>query len=228
MTICRSDKKPNYLNLEGQRFGQLVALEHIASTKHGHAKWKCACDCGNITYVPTNKLTSGRTQSCGHTKFGKRNGAFPARDNPRLYTVWLDIKGRCYNSNKDNFKYYGGKGITVCDEWIASFNTFCEWALANGYKESAKPGECTIDRIDPNGNYTPDNCRFVSQIVQANNTTANRYISYNGETKTLSEWARHYGIKWCTLKYRLDQGWGMDKAVNTPIRQGNYRGCNVS
>lgn len=207
----------NFKDITGMRFGQLYVVKYSHTDKNGRARWLCKCDCGNETYVIADKLLSGRTASCGHTRYGKKEGPHPARDNPELYVVWLQMKGRCYCKTRDNYKYYGGKGVKVCEEWM-SFPVFCEWALANGYNPKANHGECTLDRIDPQKDYCPENCRFVSWDVQANNRTDNHKVSYHGETKTIAQWARQIGMDPSTLGYRIRAGWSAEKAFNTPIK----------
>lgn len=122
------------------------------------------------------------------------------------------MKTRCYNPNYDKYKYYGGKGIKVCDEWLESWYAFEDWAMENGYNDSL-----TLDRIDPEGNYSPENCRWISMKEQANNRTSNRMIEYNGETKSLQQWADILGIKAHTLSQRLDTGWSVEDAMTTPV-----------
>lgn len=118
----------------------------------------------------------------------------------RLNNVYHNMKQRCYNSKKPDYKYYGARGIKVCTEWLASYSNFKEWAVANGYSEGL-----TIDRIDVNGDYCPANCRWVTQKEQCNNKRSNHYITYNGYTKTLSEWAETLGLPYGRLKDRLDK-----------------------
>lgn len=162
-------------NLIGKRFGFLTVVERapnrICSGKV-RVYWLCQCDCGSAAKeIRASHLKSGRVISCGckgqehsiqaKTKHGKRH--------TRLYGVWCDMKNRCYNQNVRSYKDYGARGIAVCDEWKNDFGAFNDWAFANGYDENAAYGECTIDRINNNGNYEPGNCRFVSAKVQANN-----------------------------------------------------------
>ena len=126
----------------------------------------------------------------------------------RLYDIWRGIKSRCYTQSSTSYKNYGLRGVKMCDEWL-DYQTFKRWALANGYKDNL-----TIDRIDVNGDYTPNNCRWVSYKENSNNKRNNRYIEYNGKIKTLTEWAEEYHIKVGTLWARLNKGWTIEKALN--------------
>ena len=146
----------------------------------------------------------------------------------RLYGIWNAMKQRCYYPQKQGYQYYGGRGIQVCEEWKDSFSNFAEWAFQNGYDENAKPYECTLDRIDYNGNYCPENCRFVDMHIQ--NTNRRHYqgeiFEYGGEWHTLKEWAKILGTCYHTLNCRMVQyGWSFAQTVETPIRKsGKYRG----
>ena len=129
------------------------------------------------------------------------------------------MKDRCYNPNNNAYCNYGARGITVCEEWLNSYLSFRDWALNNGYSEALPSSECTLDRIDVNGNYCPENCRWVSMKEQCNNKRDNYNISYNGTTKTLTQWAEEYGIKSRTLRTRIvNLNWPIDKALNTPVK----------
>ena len=131
----------------------------------------------------------------------------------RLYSIWHNMKTRCYNPKAEKFKHYGGRGISVCEEWRTSFKAFYEWAIANGYRDNL-----TIDRIDMNGNYEPSNCRWVDMLVQNNHSRKNRLITHNGETKTASEWARQYGINRQLFATRIRRGWRFERAINPNVR----------
>lgn len=150
-------------NLTGQTFGHLTVIERAGQTKSGNVRWRCICDCGKETIVTGSFLLNGNTRSCGHIKIKHRE------QDARLYSVWANIKNRCYNPHDIQYYNYGGRGITVCNEWRISFDAFKEWAVAHGYDKSAPYGKCTIDRIDVNGNYEPSNCRWVDMKVQASN-----------------------------------------------------------
>lgn len=138
----------------------------------------------------------------------------------RLYSIWIDMKKRCYNQKNNRYANYGGRGISVCDEWLHNFSAFNEWAMANGYAENL-----TIDRIDVNGNYEPSNCRWATIKEQQRNTTRNRFITVNGETRTMSEWAEITGISVDVIKDRLNKlHWTEEEAVTIPtMRMGGKR-----
>lgn len=161
---------PNRIDITGQRFGRLVALSYDHTNSSKKAVWKCLCDCGNYHYVTAKDLRSGNTKSCGCSKV-ERARQMKYKDDrckDRLYGVWTTMIKRCYNEHCKTYKYYGGRGIVICDEWL-KYPNFKNWAYLNGYDESAPKWQCTIDRIDCNGNYTPDNCRWVSMDIQRKN-----------------------------------------------------------
>ena len=127
------------------------------------------------------------------------------------------MKQRCYNPNNYEFHLYGGRGIKICDEWLSDNVSFYRWAIENGYIENATQAENSIDRIDPEGDYSPENCRWVDSYVQANNTRKNIYYEWNGETHTLTEWSRIVGIKSGTLYNRMNKlGWTIGEALTLP------------
>lgn len=134
----------------------------------------------------------------------------------RLRSIYHNMKSRCYLSSYPKYKYYGGRGIKICDEWLGKygFKNFYNWAILSGYKNGL-----TIDRINNNGNYEPSNCRWVDQTVQNNNTNFNHYVTFNNETKSVSEWAKIYNIHRCVLNNRLRRGWKFEDAVVKPVRQ---------
>lgn len=127
----------------------------------------------------------------------------------RIYDIWRAMKQRCYYKKNVCYKDYGGRGITVCEEWLHNFQAFYDWAMANGYEENL-----TIDRKDVNGNYEPSNCRWATNAEQATNKRNSRYIKYRGELKTLSEWSKVTGIDQKTISYRIEKGYPMDKVFS--------------
>lgn len=157
-------------DLTGMVFGRLKVIEQNGRTSDRHILWKCKCECGKFTNVSSRELRSGKTKSCGCLQKDKiREMRYRHGDrNSRLYSVWKTMKKRCENKNCKSYKWYGAKGVSVCDEWH-DYLAFKRWALDNGYDEKAKRGECTIDRINPYGDYEPSNCRWVSMVEQARN-----------------------------------------------------------
>lgn len=158
----------------GERYGNLTIIGRAPNHEHNGKTvtyWMCKCDCGNIKPIAWKHLHSGKTVSCGcvgriHSSESKITHG---KSKSRLYGVWQNMKNRCYNPNVRSYKDYGERGIIVCDEWVNDFSAFSNWCFENGYDPTAAYGKCTIDRIDVNGNYCPDNCRFVDAKVQANN-----------------------------------------------------------
>ena len=134
----------------------------------------------------------------------------------RLYAIWSSIKQRCCNEGDKSYKNYGGRGIKMCNEWL-DYSNFRDWAYNNGYDKNAQTNKCTIDRIDNNGNYEPDNCRWVDRKEQNKNKRNNHLITFNNETKTLLEWAKEYSINPFTLLNRINAGWDIKKALNKKV-----------
>ncbi len=208
------------LNLIGQRFGRLIVIDkiNIENGSRKNSKWLCQCDCGNTTIVAGCGLRSKKNpiRSCGclaielRTKHGLSN--------TRLYNVWISIKDRCLNPNNKNFHNYGKRGITICDEWKEDFLSFYEWAMENGYDEEAPRGQCTIDRIDNNGDYSPDNCRFITHKEQCNNTRRNVKIEYNGQLMSYDELSAATGLKKKTIEARHQKHDSPDRIVRSTDR----------
>ena len=134
--------------------------------------------------------------------------------NKRISRIYWNMKTRCYNQSSNKYHSYGGRGIRICDEWKNSFANFKEWALNNGYADNL-----TLDRINNNGNYEPNNCRWATIKQNTNNTRKNRLLTYNGETHTMSEWCEILGVKLGTLSSRIYRGWSVEDAMTKPIRK---------
>ena len=194
-------------DLTGQRFGRLTVLgrapDRIKPSGKHSKMWKCKCDCGNIKIISRSSLVSGDTISCGcyHKEHIHEYGKTHGLSKDRLYKKWSGIIQRCTNPNNEHYYMYGGRGITICEEWRKDFYSFYSWAIANGYEEGL-----TIDRIDNNNGYYPENCRWANLETQANNTRRNHYITHNNETKTLTQWARLAEVNVETLRYRVNHG----------------------
>ena len=186
---------PKFSDLSGMNIGRWKVLrrvdDHISKSGYHFTQYECQCRCGTVKNVLASALKSGRSQSCGcynaenKTVVCGNNFRTHGETKTRLYQIYAGIKKRCYNENAQNYKNYGGRGITVCDEWESSWYAFRDWALLNGYTDAL-----TIDRIDVNGNYEPNNCRWVDKSVQANNRRTNRIITYAGESHTIAEWSK--------------------------------------
>lgn len=217
-------------DLSGKKFGKLLAIRPVGLDEHKEMNWACKCDCGNTYVAKSYSLRIGHTTQCREcslkqiadrnrkylllnekeVEHHKKNGQDTLLYCPkRLRSVYTNMKTRCYNPNSKSYNNYGGRGITVCDEWQNDFVVFAQWAMANGYADGL-----TIDRIDNNGNYEPNNCRFVSRLEQSNNRRSNLYIEYIGEKDTLSNWAMRLSIPYYYIQYRLYKGMDMESIVN--------------
>lgn len=207
------------INLAGKRFEKLTVIER-APNKGVKTRWICSCDCGNTTVVYTNALVRGHTKSCGCliAEVLRERDTNHGMYGTRLYRVWHNMKTRCRDKNNHAYARYGGRGIIICAEWL-DFKNFYDWAMRNGYKEDAEYGECTLDRIDNNGDYCPENCRWVSMKQQQRNKSSNRLITHNGETKTIAEWSELLQIDSSVIKARLHRGWDENRALITPLRR---------
>ena len=198
-----------FKDITGKRFGRLTALYRLHNTK-GRTKWLCVCECGNLVEVALRELIDNKTKSCGclHKQIAREQHMTHGKRRTRLYSIYVSMKNRCYYKNNKSYKYYGGRGIAVCSEWKDNFQAFYDWAMANGYDDTL-----TIDRIDVNGNYEPNNCRWATQIQQQRNRTNNKHFTYNGETHCLSEWCEILGLKYHTVQARLKYGWTIERAL---------------
>lgn len=221
-----------FIDLTGQRLGRLVVVERMGTAQSGHALWLCKCDCGTSHIASSNQLRCG-TQSCGCLQ--KERAIFAAKkrkgvqyhkkydigkDNYRLHQCYKDMINRCYKVNNKNYKNYGFRGIKVCPEWLNDFYSFRDWALANGYADNL-----TLDRINVDKNYEPSNCRWASSKAQNNNRRNNVVVTYNGETMTLHELSERYpDVGYKTLWARINAGWSLHDAIETPVRKGFANG----
>ena len=211
-------------DLTGMKFNRLTVIRPAEKSKTGETRWVCLCDCGKEIIVQSNNLKSGQVKSCGcyrheravetHTTHG---GANVDGKRTKLYSIWVGMRQRCYYKNDAEYSNYGGRGITVCDEWKDDFSAFRDWALANGYNHGL-----TIDRIDNDKGYSPENCRWAGAVEQARNRRSNLTITFNGETHIAIEWEEILGFPRGTLSRRIKScGWPIERALTEPIHTEN-------
>lgn len=207
------------IDITGQRFGRWTVVKHIYGTKP--SKWLCRCDCGNVKEIRGADLKAGRTKSCGcYMREQVRKPKKHGMSKTKIYIKYQAMISRCKYPSNINYKAYGGRGIRVCDEWLKDFKVFYKWAMENGYKDGL-----TIDRINVDGNYEPSNCRFVPMSEQYNNRTDNHYLTYNGETHSISEWSRITGINAGTIKSRINTlHWSDEEAITKPAKKLTKKG----
>lgn len=196
-----------------EKYGKLTILEIHHQKKYPNGTIidfvKCKCDCGNIKIINFNNIKRGLVKSCGCIS-KTANGM----SNTRIYQIYRHILNRCYREKDISYKNYGGRGITVCQDWQDDFMNFYNWAINHGYKK-----DLTIDRIDVNGDYEPLNCRWVDIKTQQNNRSNNRILEYKGQKKTITEWANYCGLSYRNLYYRLNNGYTIEQAIEKPKRK---------
>lgn len=202
-------RKP--IDLTGKKFGKLLVIKQSDLYKNNHILWVCKCECGNEYLVRGQSLRSGKTTHCGCSRHKYLQNS--DQNKIRLRSIWRGMKDRCYNTKHRQYKNWGERGITVCDEWIDDFENFYNWAMENGYEKNL-----TLDRVDVNKNYEPNNCRWSSMAEQCCNKTNNIMLTFDNETKSLPEWARIYGIPRVNLDARLRARWSIEEALSTPVK----------
>lgn len=206
-------------DVSGKKFFRLTPISKVEGTR---TKWHCLCDCGNITDVYAWRLINGKTKSCGC--YEKENLRRISARNKHgmtdtiLYHKWCGIKYRCFNPNSEHYDRYGGRGITMCSEWQGEhgFENFAKWAYSNGYTDSKHGYQQTLDRIDVNGNYEPDNCRWVSQLVQSRNRGNTYYVNdIDGKKMTVKQFDEKHNIKDHYFSYRrFKKGFTAEQILN--------------
>lgn len=212
-----------------QKFNRLTAIEPVWRNKRNSVLWRCKCDCGNETITTVSHLRSGHTKSCGclmreTSAINMHNITFKTGCSfERLYAVWIEMLLRCNNPEDKAYKHYGGRGIKVCKEW-QDYLVFKECAYSHGYNENAKRHECSIDRIDVNGNYCPENCRWATNAEQSVNKQDTVYVELNGERMALSQAAEKLRMNYGTLNSRINKlHWPVEKALSTPVHDCGWR-----
>lgn len=205
--------KAHQKDIVGKKFNKLLVLKEV-KTKYRDRYFLCRCDCGNEKIIRGKHLTSNKIVSCGcyQKEICGKTHITHGLTNSRLYSIYKDIIKRCTNKNHSTYKNYGARGITICNEWKNDFMSFYNWAISNGYNDSL-----TIDRIDNNGNYEPNNCHWCDRITQANNTRRNHFLTFNGKTQTIAQWGRELNMNSAKIGKRINlYGWSVEKALTTP------------
>lgn len=200
------------IDVTGHRFGRWLVMSRDHDRPLGQIYWWCRCDCGTVRSVNSNQLRHGGSLSCGclaRELSSERNSIHGMHNSPE-YKSWQAMKDRCYRKTHSHYRLYGGRGITVCDRWRDSFEAFLEDV---GFRPSPKH---TLDRIDTNGDYEPDNCRWASRRQQANNRRDTRHITIDGETFSIAQWSRRFGINENTIRSRLRYGWPPERLLEPP------------
>lgn len=207
-----------YKDLTGQKFSRLTVINYHSHTGFGKSIkrfWLCECECGNQKIVSASSLMTGNTRSCGclGKDYHKGRVTHGITSHP-LYLVWYNIIDRCCNTEAKDYYRYGGRGITVCDEWKNDVSVFYNWAINKGYKKGLQ-----IDRIENNGNYEPSNCRFVTPQINGLNRNNNFYVTYKGERISAGLLAIQNNISRATLIDRIKSGWDIEKAISVKTRK---------
>lgn len=202
------------IDLTGKKFGKLTVLKRAENNKHRQPQWLCKCDCGNETVVVGQKLRTGHTKSCGCIVYEQKPRLTHGMTSTPLFTRWIGMKSRCNNPKNKKYNRYGGRGIKVCDEWENDFMAFYNWAISNGFEESL-----SIDRIDNNKGYSPDNCRWATPRQQANNTRRNIIVERDGEKVTLSDLCRNLGLNYRLVLSRIESGMTVEMAISKDFKK---------
>lgn len=214
----REKEKPIYQpnrqrDISKQTFNKLTAVNFEYRDDKMRHYWRFRCECGRELIIRKGSVTSGNTKmckECANIQLSK-NKTTHGMSKTRIYKEWAGMIQRCTNPKNTSYERYGAKGVTVCDEWLDDFMNFYNWAMANGYRD-----DLTIDRIDNEKGYSPDNCRWATEKEQAYNKKSNRNLTYKGKTMTMAEWAKVIGISSSSLFGRMKRGWSVEKALSTP------------
>ena len=199
-----------FIDLSGQKFNQLTVVERVKS--NSSTRWKCKCDCGNFTEVTSANLKNGAVKSCGCLRHKHSHNYLHGKSKSALYQMWKSMLYRCESPKNIAYKFYGARGITVCDEWH-NFSVFEKWV-----KETKPNADYTIERIDVNKGYYPNNCTWIPLNKQANNRRSCVMITYNNDTHNLMEWCKLLNLDYKRVHNRMYKlGWTFEKAISTPI-----------
>ena len=204
------------MDITGMKSGRLTVIkrtaDHVSPCSHKETRWDCICECGATTNIVSSRIITGRTKSCGcfqidrvresNTKHGHKSGGVETSE----YRAWVSMKDRCSNPNNPAFKNYGERGIVVCESWVNSFNNFIS-------DMGHKPYGMTLERINNNDGYSHGNCKWATYYEQGKNKRNNVFITFDGVTLTISEWARKTGISKSAIRHRINRGWSKNRAL---------------
>lgn len=210
------------LNLTGRRFCRFTVIKPVrVIARNNTLRWLCRCDCGNERILLAGDLNSGHAKSCGcyaremAAKLQFRHGHWSNKKASPEWTAWNQMRQRCSNPKNSSFKRYGARGIVVCERWQKFENFLADM----GPKPVGPKRFFSVERKNNNGNYEPSNCKWATQTEQSNNRRSNRIVSWNGVTKTVTQWASELGIKVQTLGYRIRDAWPVEEAFTRPVRK---------
>lgn len=211
---------PAFIDMSGSTFGRLTVIDLDTSNKSVRVKWNCVCACGTTKSIEGAALRRGATVSCGCFGIEQASKKITTHGHSRAggpkqatYKIWTSMLQRCNNPKSQKFKRYGGRGIRVSHEWHLFANFISDLG--------ERPDGFSLDRIDNNGNYCKENCRWASPITQSHNRENNRMINFRGESMCISEWARHTGLSVPTLTGRINAGWDIERALLSPVKRIN-------
>ncbi len=199
----------------GVKFGTLTAIKPT-TVKGNRQYWLCKCECGNLTEIRCDHMFDGRIKSCGCKKYEYIGNAkrIHGKKHTRIYRIYQNMKNRCYNKNFPEYKRYGARGISICEEWLIDRCAFFDWAFKNGYTD-----ELTLDRIDVNGNYEPSNCRWITILEQQNNRRTNHFVSYGNKRLTLADWSRELNIPYWKIQKHIKKHKSLDNLISKGAEQ---------
>ena len=226
MSSRRPHNKVDWESYIGCKFNRLTVLRVAGKNKFGHPLFECRCDCGTVVLRESTRVKNGASKSCGcyQIEITSQNNSTHRLSKTRLYHIWGCMIQRCNNPKNSSYKFYGPKHVSVCPEWRNDFMEFYNWAISNGYRE-----DLTIDRIDGNKDYCPDNCRWVDAYVQSNNRSNNRLMTLNGITKNCKQWSNYFGFNYKYFHQKCSQNnWDLEKVLEIPYFKNQIKGGAIS
>ena len=211
-------KKGNrFADLTNKRFGNLIAIKYFKKPNEKKYTWQCVCDCGNTKNIISSNLIRGNSTTCGCGKI--KLGEITTKHGmakTRIFKIWVGVRKRCTNSNCKSYNLYGGRGITISSKWDNFIDYYND--MKEGYSD-----DLSLDRIDPNGNYEPGNCRWATMKTQNRNKRNNHFVNYDNNNKTLAEWSEISGVDSNVINYRIKNGWDLKNAIYTSTKSASLK-----